>query len=136
MYEGLLGSPDMQVRGNGSSSTHLAWFTDRSGAVLPSAWMMSVPIMVYRGVMLAWALWAALALLKWIKWGWGSFTEGGGWKKPPPPPPRPARPPQGAPPGYGPPPGYGQPPAPPAAEGTTLGPAPVPSFDDDLTRKV
>jgi hypothetical protein len=104
MYHGLLGLPEMQVRGNGSTTTQLAWFSDRSGAALPDAWMMSVPMMAYRAVMLAWALWAAIALLRWLKWGWRAFTEGGGWKKSPP---RPAPPPyaqqQQA---YGPPPGY------------------------------
>jgi ABC-type Na+ efflux pump permease subunit len=35
---------------------------------------------VYRGVMLVWALWLAFAMLKWLKWGWACFSEGGLWK--------------------------------------------------------
>jgi hypothetical protein len=31
--------------------------------------------------MLIWALWLALSLLKWLKWGWESFSKGGLWKK-------------------------------------------------------
>jgi hypothetical protein len=30
--------------------------------------------------MLAWALWLALALLRWLRWGWESLTAGGGWR--------------------------------------------------------
>ena len=126
MYQGLLGSPDMQVRGNGSSAHSLQWFTDRSGAALPDAWIVSVPILAYRAVMLAWALWAALALLRWIKWGWGAFTEGGAWKKLPPPRPRPM-----APPGYGAPAGYG-PPMPPWQPPPPQAPPPPPEAPPDV----
>jgi hypothetical protein len=30
--------------------------------------------------MLAWALWLALALLHWLKWGWQCLSEGGLWR--------------------------------------------------------
>ena len=81
IYQGLLGAPEMQVRGNGSTSELLRWFTDRSDATLPTPWMISVPILIYRAAMLAWALWIALALLRWLRWGWDAFSTGGGWKK-------------------------------------------------------
>ena len=42
--------------------------------------MISAPRLVYRLAMLAWALWLALALLRWLRWGWESFTTGGGWR--------------------------------------------------------
>lgn len=83
---GLLGSPDMQISGNGSGSRTLMWYQDRSAAVLPSAWIFSVPLMVYRAAMLCWALWLASSLLGWLKWGWGRFGEGGLWRNPPPKP--------------------------------------------------
>jgi hypothetical protein len=93
LYQGLLGSPDMQVVGNGSSARVLYWYVDRAAPTPPSAWFISVPVLVYRGAMLAWALWIALALLRWLKWGWGAFTAGGAWrKKPPPSPPAPVMP--------------------------------------------
>jgi hypothetical protein len=95
LYQGLLGAPEMQVRGNGSTVSDLRWFVDRSGAPLPVAWAVSVPMLAYRGAMFAWALWSALALLRWLRWGWGSFTTGGVWRKPPP---RPVRPPPQPPP--------------------------------------
>jgi hypothetical protein len=84
LYQGLLGVPEMQLAGNGSSAESLRWFSDRSGAILPEARLLSVPLMVYRGAMLAWALWIALALLGWLKWGWGAFSAGGTWKRSPP----------------------------------------------------
>jgi len=78
---GLLGLPTMQIAGNGSHAYHLQWFADRSDATLPQAWVLSVPLLVYRALMLAWALWLAFALLGWLRWGWGCFSEGGLWKK-------------------------------------------------------
>jgi hypothetical protein len=42
--------------------------------------VLSVPIGVYRFLMLAWALWLAIALLKWLPWGWECFSSGGIWK--------------------------------------------------------
>jgi hypothetical protein len=29
--------------------------------------------------MLAWALWLAASLLKWVAWAWRCFSEGGAW---------------------------------------------------------
>jgi hypothetical protein len=92
LYQGLLGSPEMQVQGNGSDASTLRWFVDRGNGTLPAAWMLSVPILAYRCAMLGWALWSALALLGWLRWAWGAFTTGGAWRKrvrPPPPPPPP-----------------------------------------------
>ncbi len=83
LYQGLLGAPEMQVRGNGSSSSSLRWFVDRAANQLPSPWMLSVPLFVYRLAMLAWALWIALALLRWLRWGWEAFTSGDTWRRKP-----------------------------------------------------
>jgi hypothetical protein len=99
VQQGLLGAPDMQIEGNGASSGALAWYTDRSASTLASPWVISAPILVYRAAMLLWALWVALAVLKWLRWGWQAFTTGGAWKAlPKPPPPKPPAPPPAAPP--------------------------------------
>jgi hypothetical protein len=79
--QGLLGAPSMQVSGNGSTAYRLEWYQDRSPGVLPQAWVVSAPLLVYRGLMLAWALWLALALLKWLGWGWGCLSSGGLWRR-------------------------------------------------------
>ncbi len=80
IQQGLLGSPDMQVAGNGSSATVFNWYQDRNSAVLPGAWLLSVPELVYRLLMLGWALWLAFALLRWLKWGWQQCSIEGLWK--------------------------------------------------------
>jgi hypothetical protein len=81
--QGLLGSPDMQVIGNGSTSFNLYWYQDRSPATLPVATLISVPLMTYRLLMLAWSLWLAVSLLNWLKWGWACFSSNGLWNKTP-----------------------------------------------------
>lgn len=80
IQHGLLGSPDMQVTGNGSSAFTFNWYQDRNNALLPQAWMLSVPTMVYRLLMLAWALWLAFSLLRWLKWGWQQYSINGLWR--------------------------------------------------------
>jgi hypothetical protein len=79
--QGLLGTPDMQVTGNGSSHNHLLWYQDRADKALPMPWTVSVPILLYRLLMLAWALWLANSLLTWVRWSWQSFGTLGMWRK-------------------------------------------------------
>lgn len=88
--EGLLGAPDMQVEGNGSSSLTLRWTHDRASGPLPQGTVLSVPLLVYRGLMLAWALWLAYSLVKWARFGWEAFSTGGLFKRSPPKPKRPS----------------------------------------------
>jgi hypothetical protein len=78
---GLLGSPDMQIIGNQSSAFNLNWYQDRSPATLPVATLVSVPLIAYRVLMLAWSLWLAVSLLNWLKWGWECFSSDGLWHK-------------------------------------------------------
>lgn len=80
---GLLGSPNMQIEGNGATPQLLSWFADRASPALPTAWVISVPLWIYRGLMLLWALWLAFALLQWLKWGWTCFTTDGYWRQSP-----------------------------------------------------
>jgi hypothetical protein len=79
--QGLLGSPDMQITGNSSSAYTLNWYQDRSAEILPTATVVSVPLTVYRILMLLWSLWLAISLLNWLKWGWHCFNNGGLWKQ-------------------------------------------------------
>lgn len=83
IQQGLLGHPDMQIGGNGSSGRILHWYQDRTGSILPVAWVVTVPLLVYRISMLLWALWLAMALLRWIRWGWNCFSSGTTWKMAP-----------------------------------------------------
>ena len=78
--EGLLGIPDMQIAGNGSGHYTLIWTRDRIDSYMPQPWVVSVPLLVYRLLMLLWALWLAHFLLKWLRWGWHCFSQGGFWR--------------------------------------------------------
>ena len=80
--QGLLGQPDMQIAGNGSHAGELRWFADRVAGAFPSAWVVSVSLWLYRGLMLAWALWLAFALLDWLRWAWRCFSAQGLWRAP------------------------------------------------------
>jgi hypothetical protein len=77
---GLLGAPDMQIAGNGSSAELLRWYQDRSSSVLPRPALLSVPLWVYRAAMLAWSLWLAYALVGWLRWGWSCYSSGELWR--------------------------------------------------------
>ena len=76
----LLSTPDMQVVGNQSSASQLIWYQDRMAQGLPTAWAISLPMWVYRAVMLAWSLWLVFSLLGWGRWGWQSLNVGELWR--------------------------------------------------------
>lgn len=78
--QGLLGSPDMQISGNGSSSYQLNWFSDRIASVIPQAMFISVPIYIFRLLMLVWSIWLAFSLVKWAQWAWMNYSKDGYWK--------------------------------------------------------
>lgn len=77
----LLGQPDMQVAGYGSSAHQLRWFDDAS---TDGAWfqagVLSAPLWLYKLAMLAWALWLASALIAWLRWAWRCLSTGGFWR--------------------------------------------------------
>ena len=79
---GLLGLPEMQIAGNGSTAAALQWYQDRVGRIPAQPAVVSVPLLVYRLAMLAWALWIAAALLRWLRFGVESFTAGATWRSP------------------------------------------------------
>ena len=86
LHTGLLGHPDLMIAGNGSSAWRLNWYQDRFAGLSSSAWVFSVPVLIYRLAMLAWALWLAVALLKWVRWAWECFSRDGVWRARPPAP--------------------------------------------------
>ena len=81
---GLLGHPDMNIIGNGSSSGLLRWYQDVSDHTPPQAWVFSIPMLTYRIAMLAWALWISFWLVGILKWGWQQFTTPRIWNSLPP----------------------------------------------------
>ncbi len=80
IQKGLLGLPEMQIAGNGSTAQLLRWYQDRVDTLLPQPWVFSVPLLVYRLAMLAWALWLAQALVRWLRWGWSCFSADELWR--------------------------------------------------------
>ena len=83
--QGLLGHPDMQIGGNGSSRELLRWYADRADAALPAPGFLSVSIWWYRAAMLLWAAWLVLSVFRWLRWGWQAFSGGALWKARPAP---------------------------------------------------
>ncbi len=81
IQKGLLGYPDMKISGNGSHDYLLKWYQDISGPVLPGPVVFSLPMAVYRGLILSWALWIAFAFIKWLRWGWECYSCNGLWRK-------------------------------------------------------
>ena len=81
IQNGLLGYPDMQVTGNGSYGYSLKWYQDISGNILPQPVVFSLPMTIYRVLILTWALWIAFALIKWLRWGWECYSKDGLWRK-------------------------------------------------------
>jgi hypothetical protein len=77
---GLLGAPQMQIAGNGSNAEVLRWYQDRAEAGLPRPWVFSLSVWFYRFAMLAWSLWLAQSLLRWLRWGFAQWSAGGIWR--------------------------------------------------------
>ncbi|MCC6202093.1 MAG: hypothetical protein IT494_03735 [Gammaproteobacteria bacterium] len=71
--QGLLAQPDMSVRSTDSWRGQLHWFFDQSSGPLPRVSAISLSLWWYRAAMLAWALWLAFALLRWLPWAWRAF---------------------------------------------------------------
>jgi hypothetical protein len=74
VYDSLLNTPDMEVAGAGSSERMLRWYVDRTAGMLPEAWVLTLSLWFWRGVMLLWALWLAHSLVGWLKWAWQRFS--------------------------------------------------------------
>ncbi|MEZ5653075.1 MAG: hypothetical protein R3E87_21280 [Burkholderiaceae bacterium] len=81
VQQSLLGWPDMHIEGNQSTWRQLNWYADRSDPLLPLAMIVSLPMIVYRVLMLLWALWLAFAVLGWLRWAWPLFAAGGFWRR-------------------------------------------------------
>lgn len=77
---GLLGVPDMQIAGNGSTSQLLRWTADRSRGIPPGTGVLLLPLFIWRLLMFAWALWLAARILSWAPWAWKALTTGPAWQ--------------------------------------------------------
>ena len=80
---GLLARPDMRIAGAGQYFGSLSWFNDQSANQLPGAWVFSVSLWWYKAAMLAWALWLAFALTRWLPFTWRALNVGSFWPRSP-----------------------------------------------------
>ncbi len=88
---GLLGAPKMQLEVPSLQNIQpiaalpniyqLQWYQDITSNLLPRAWVISLPLYIYRVLMLVWALWLAFSLIKWLRWGWDCYSSNGLWRK-------------------------------------------------------
>jgi hypothetical protein len=77
VHQGLLVPPDMQVQGMLSNQNFVQWYVDRTPGQLPEVTVWSAPMWIYKSLMLIWALWLAVGLIQWLRWGWAAFRKGG-----------------------------------------------------------
>jgi hypothetical protein len=89
LKHGLLEAPVMNVQGNGSWEHQLRWFSDRTEGPWPGAWILTLSTKIYSYLMLVWAVWLAVSIIRWLIWGWKCFSSTTLWKKGPPRPPQP-----------------------------------------------
>ncbi len=78
--DGLLSTPDMGVAGPGSYGGKFTWFVDRTSGALPEPSVVSLPLWVFKALVFAWAVWAAFAVLRWLRTAWYAWRAGGYWK--------------------------------------------------------
>ncbi|MCB0324247.1 MAG: hypothetical protein KDD69_11770 [Bdellovibrionales bacterium] len=64
---GLVLEPPMLVVGNGSSAEMLKWYVDTANLNLPEPWFLSLPMWVWRTILLLWSTWLAVMLIRWLK---------------------------------------------------------------------
>jgi hypothetical protein len=85
VHQGLLVPPDMQVQGMLSSHNFVQWYADRTPGDLPAVTVWTAPVWIYKAIMLLWALWLAVGLIQWLRFGWTSFRKGWPPRQPGPP---------------------------------------------------
>lgn len=81
LHTGLVSVPDMDIEGWGSNAQTLHWYQDRVQNQLPSVGIISLPLWSYRVVMLAWALWLAQFVQRYVKTAAQQLAAGGLWRK-------------------------------------------------------
>jgi hypothetical protein len=76
---GLLARPDMNIQAMHHDPS-LRWFQDQVHGVIEGPTIWSVPMWVYQLLMLAWAGWMALALVRWLRWAFNAWKSNALWR--------------------------------------------------------
>jgi hypothetical protein len=82
--QGLLGSPNMQWVSSAQRmgrGLELLWYEEASAGNLPRPGLFSLSIWFYRAVMLAWSFWLARQAVRWARWMFEEFLQGGAWRR-------------------------------------------------------
>lgn len=74
---GLSRLPNMLIAG--APEGQAVWYQDRAARVLAQPWAVSLPMWVYRGLVLLWALWSVMPYLRCARWIWTASTKHGLW---------------------------------------------------------
>ena len=64
---GLLSYPDMGISGQNAYGSQLQWFLDNGQGDIPAIQVLSLPLWVYKALILIWATWISFALINWLK---------------------------------------------------------------------
>jgi hypothetical protein len=64
---GLLLDPPMLITGAGSSANNLKWYFDHSANVLPTPYVISIPLWYWRVFAMIWSSWLVIALFSWLR---------------------------------------------------------------------
>ena len=76
---GLGRIPDMAISGNNATGGQLLWYQDRAGQALAQPTVVSLPISVYRLLVVGWTLWLGFSAIRWASWVWTCLNGHGLW---------------------------------------------------------
>lgn len=76
----FLGGPQVYLAGRPAPFEPLTWFAPQTTPTLPQPTVWAAPVWLHRIAMLAWALWLAATLPRWLRTAWHNFAAGGYWK--------------------------------------------------------
>jgi hypothetical protein len=77
---GLWRIPDMGISGNHATGGQLIWYQDRAGQVLAQPTVVSLPISMYRLLVVGWTLWLGFSAIRWASWVWTCLHGHGLWR--------------------------------------------------------
>jgi len=64
------------------SNEHLGqWYLDASTRELAPLNLWTAPLWIYKGLMLLFALWLAMLLVHWLRWGFGELRKSGSYRR-------------------------------------------------------
>lgn len=79
VYSGLLGNWNMNIQGYrsylSSGFANLGWYQDISMGKLPTPKVFTLPIAIYRTIMVLWSIWLSVYFVRWARWGFAIYNN-------------------------------------------------------------